>query len=277
LTSKPGNGNGASERIAVKQACTVLYDALPDLDPARLQSQLEPLVGPCSIDWDQQAARAGMPLVGGMAQFGSHQVAMLALNAPVMKEVLDRTVGVSPMPEDKRAQLLEHKAAIRLLYVGNASEPLDQLTALYQVAGGLLSEGGLGILNERAALAQPAELVESYLSQLGGDPPPVPLWVGAVTFDAGDEAVRRYLMRTYGMEQFGRQDLGIYLADRTGADDTYHLLMNICLYLMESGPSLHIEAGHTAEFNRHTYLFTTPEEQEAEAAGNGSLLLLVEV
>jgi hypothetical protein len=277
LTSKPGNGNGASERVAVKQACTVLYDALPDLDPARLQSQLEPLVGPCSIDWDQKAARDGMPLVGGMAQFGSHQVAMLALNAPVMKEVLDRTVGVSPMPEDKRAQLLGHKAAIRLLYLGNAPEPLEQLTALYHVAGALLSEGGLGVLDERAALAQPAELVESYLPQLGGDPPLVPLWVGVVTFDGGDEAVRRYLIRTYGMEQFGLTDLGLYLAGRSGADDAYHLLMNVCLYLVEGQPSLHIEAGHTAEFNGRTYLFTTPEEHGAQPADDGGLMLLVEV
>jgi hypothetical protein len=141
LSFKSGNGNGASERVAVKQACTVLYDALPDLDPARLQSRIASLVGTCSIDWDLQAARAGMPLVGGMVQFSSHNVAMLALNAPVMKEVLDRTVGVSPMPEDKRAQLLGHKAAIRLLYLGNAPAQLDQLTALYHVAGALLSEG----------------------------------------------------------------------------------------------------------------------------------------
>jgi hypothetical protein len=85
------------------------------------------------------------------------------------------------------------------------------------------------------------------------------------------------LMRTYGMEQFGRHDVGIYLANRGGADDAYHLLMNVCLYLVEGQPSLHIEAGHIAEFNGRTYLFTTPEEHEAEAAGNGGLLLLVEV
>src|SRR5439155_425791 len=110
-----------------------------------------------------------------------------ALNAPVTKDVLARTVGVSPMPDELRRELIGHRAAIRLLYVGDAPEALDQLTALYAVAGALMQQDGLGIVNERAALAQPAELVDEYLPELGGNPPPLPLWIGVVTYGGEEE------------------------------------------------------------------------------------------
>ena len=61
--------------------------------------------------------------------------------------------------------------------MGDPADPLAQLTALYMVAEALLAEGGLGILNERAALysevatevvdtdhTTPAEVVEMIMN-----------------------------------------------------------------------------------------------------------------
>src|SRR5947209_2888061 len=131
--------------MEVKQACTVLYDTLPPLDSSVLQAGLEALVGPCQVEC---AASSGsnVPLTAGVAQFDQHRIAMIALNAPVKADVLARTVGVSPMPDELRVELMAHRAAIRLLYVGDDPEPSQQLTALYMMAGVLLHDGGLGIL-----------------------------------------------------------------------------------------------------------------------------------
>jgi hypothetical protein len=262
--------------VEVQQACTVLYRELPALDPGALGARLRPAVGAARVEW-AAPSRSGLPLTAGLARFGPHRIAMIALDAPVKDEVLDRTVRVSPMPEDLRGEMLRHQAAIRLLYVGDAPEPAEQLAALYLLAGALLRDGGLGVLNERAALAQPAELVEHYLSELGAGPLPLPLWVGVVTFSAEGNGSKRYLMRTYGMEQFGQPELAIYFGDQANADGVYHTLLNVGLYLIEAGPGLQIGPGHTAEFMRRTYLFTEPQEDTPELSGPTGVLVLIEV
>lgn len=276
MTASPGEGNQA-QSVQVKQACTVLYHALPALDASALQNALAEQLGKCSVEW-AEGGKGGLPITAGVVQFGPHRIAMIALDAPVKEDVLARTVGVSPMPDERRAELINHKATIRLLYVGEAADAVGQLTALYRVAGVLVMQGGLGILNERAALAQPAELVELYLGQLGGDPPPLSMWVGAVTFNHEDEPERqRYFMRTYGMEQFGLPELGHGFGEREAADNVYHVLINVGLYMVENAPSVKIEPGQTAEFLKRTYLFTTPQGDKPEFGAPTGLLLLVQV
>lgn len=273
MTLRPDGFGG----ITAKQACTVIYDRLPPLRSEVLRSVLQASVGPCVVEW-AEANNRDVPMVGGMARFGQHTIVMIALNAPVRRELLERTVAVSPMPDELRQEMLAHGAAIRLLYTGDAEAGLDQLTALYRVAGALLAQGGIGLLNERAALAIPTELAMQYLPDLGSAAPPISLWVGAITFHVEDAGARRpYLMRTYGMEQLGLQELCIYMQDSSLADDAYHTLMNVCLYIAEGGPTLRIGVGDRADFNGRTYLFTEPDPDREELASPSGMLLLVEV
>jgi hypothetical protein len=273
-----GGGKGKGLKMDAKQACTVLYSSMPALDARATEMVLRQLAGPASVEWARVEGNVAVPMLGGVARFGPHEIAMIALNAPVRKEILEQTVGVSPMPNEQRALLMSHRAAVRLLYLGGSDDPVEQLTALYHVATALITQGGIGILNERAALAQPTELLAEYLPIRSGDPPPLPLWVGVVTFNATEvEAHERYLMRTYGMEQFGRPELGIYMQDRSLADAVYHALMNVGLYIVESGAQLDIGPGHRADFNGHTYLFTEPDEEDSRFGSPTGFLLLVEV
>jgi len=240
---------------------------------------LQRLVGPCTVEWGGVIG-PDKPMVAGVVRFGEHQVVLIALNVPVREEILARTVGVSPMPDEERAALMGHRAAIRALYMEGSEDRVEQLTALYQVATALVSQGGLGILNERAALAQPLPLLANYLPISPGDTLQLQLWAGVVTFPIGaDEEgeAQRYLMRTYGMEQLALPELGIYIEDRSEADDVYHLLLNVGLYIVEGGEKLQIGAGHRAEYLGRMYLFTDPEEEGFEFSSPTGLLLLVEV
>lgn len=264
--------------MEAKQACTVLYRSMPSLEARATEMVLRQLVGPSTVEWARVEGNVSVPMLGGVARFDTHEIAMIALNAPVREEVLERTVSVSPMPDEQRALLMSHRAGIRLLYLDGSDDAVEQLTALYQVATALVTQGGIGILNERAALAQPTELLAEYLPIRPGDTLPIPLWVGVVTFNATEvEAHERYLMRTYGMEQFGRPELGIYTQDRTAADTVYHTLMNICLYIVEAGRQLDIGAGHRADFSGRTYLFTEPAQEGFQFGSPSGFLLLVEV
>lgn len=272
-----GADTGARVQLDVKQACTVLYASMPQLDALRTETILSRLVGPCRVEWARTDG-SNVPMVGGVARWGDHEVAMVALNAPVREDVLARTVAVSPMPNEQRSSLMSHRAAIRLLYMRGSARPVEQLTALYQVATTLISQGGLGIVNERAALAQPTELLIEHLPIEPGETLPILLWVGVVTFDlAEDEPHERYLMRTYGMAQFDLPDLGMYNSDRSLADEVYHTLLNLCLYVVEGGDEMQIGSGHRADFNGSTYLFTTSSGTGIEFSSPKGFLMLVEV
>jgi hypothetical protein len=236
------------------------------------------LVGECRVEWADIGPKS-TTLAGGLAQFGLHKVVLIAINAQVRQEVLDATVGVSPMPDEERQQLLDHRAAIRLLYTGEEDDPIEQLTALYQVAGVLLQQGGLGIINERAALALPAELANIHLPQLGSDVPPITLWTGVVTYSAAGEESGRdgFLLRTYGMDQSNLPELAIYIRERAQADAAYHILLNVALYLVQEQPSMKVGIGDRVEFRERTYLLTDPGSTAPEFASQTGLLLLVEV
>jgi hypothetical protein len=279
---RKGNGKGGGGvpalRISAEQACTVLYPRLPALDSRTLTESLTGLVGPCEVEWGRLPT-PGAPLVAGTAHFGEHRVVMIALDAPVSREVLERTVVVSPMPEELRAEMLFHRAAIRLLYVGGSQVHIEQLTALYLVAGALLDLGGVGVLNERGAIAVPTERAVEHLLQLTGGVAPIQLWVGVVTFNLDDDPeteASRYLMRTYGMEQMRLPDLCFFMRDRTGADDAYHTLMNICLHMSEpSGQPL--KEGDRVDFSSRSYLLTQPSEDIKDIAPRGQVLLVVDI
>jgi hypothetical protein len=269
----------SGEQIPVRQACTVIYDALPPLDALVTETALQELVGPCEVEWANIGTGTDLSVVGGLARFDNHRVVMIALAAQVRPEVLAVTVGVSPMPEEERQAMLDHNAAIRLLYVGDATDPIGQLTALYQVAEVMLAEDGVGILNERAALALPAEIARIHMPQLGTDIPPLPLWTGVVTYSAGGESGGRegYLLRTYGLDQCNLPELAIFIKDRTLADTAYHILLNVGLYLVQGRPSLQVGIGDRVEFRDRTYLLTDPGYSAPEFAADTGLLLLVEV
>jgi hypothetical protein len=265
---------GNTHHSDVQQACTVLFDRLPRLHPESLREVLEPLVGQCTVEW-AEPTRSGLPLRAGLVRFAEHRVVPIALDAPLKEEVLERTVLVTPMPDDLRRAMLGHRATIRCLYMGDSPDPVQQLTALYAVAGTLMVNGGLGIVNERAALAQPAEQAYQYMQGLGEQPPPLPLWVGVVTYNREERGeAGRYLLRTYGMEQFGKPELALYLDDQSTADAAYDTLLNVGLYLIEGGARLHMEAGHTADYRGRTYLFTNPPGDPIFAGPTGLFILI---
>lgn len=238
-------------------------------------------MGDCTVEWSSvgPVGQSGPTIMGGVATFGDeHKVAMVALPAPVRPEVLDVTVDVSPMPDGERARFARHRAAIRVLYIGTDPDPIEQLTAIYRVARVLLNLGGIGIINERAALAQPAELASNLMPLLGGDTPPIQLWTGAVTFSLGEEAgVPRFLLRTYGLDQSNLPEVAMYIRDRALADEAYHTLMNVALYFVQSRVNFSLGVGDRVEFLHHTYLLTDPGSTASEFSSETGLLLLVEV
>jgi hypothetical protein len=268
---------GVSLRVSAEQSCTVLFERLPVLDNEGLSLVLNNWVGPCYVDVSSMASST---LVAGTINFDIHRVVLLAMPMPVGKEALARTVEISPMPEASRDAMMAHRAAVRLLYVGDSTAPIEQLVATHSVAGALVEIGGVGLLNERAALALPAVLAHRYLSQLGGGSLPIQLWVGAVSFRLGEGSEvsePRYAVRTYGMEQMRLPDLYTVMQDLKEADDAYRVLLNVCLYMAEEAPGQVIGEGDRVAFGGRSYLLTEPMEEIRQIAAGGRILAVIEV
>jgi hypothetical protein len=147
-----------------------------------------------------------------------------------------------------------------------------------------MGEEGLGIINERAALALPAALAKVHLAQLGSEGqraeiPPISLWTGVITYSASNEQGARegFLLRTYGMDQCSLPELAIFIPNRARADAAYHILINVCLHLVQSRLSVQVGVGDRIEFRERTYLLTDPGYNTPEFASQTGLLLLVEV
>ena len=88
--------------------------------------------------------------------------------------------------------------------------------------------------------------------------------MGAITYHGEeDNPSHSYLVRTYGLEQFGLPELATYMSDQADADAVFHALLNVGLYMVEGGSSLQISSGMTADFRGRTYLFTQPQEDRA--------------
>jgi hypothetical protein len=79
------------------------------------------------------------------------------------------------------------------------------------------------------------------------------------------------------MDQCALPETALYLDDRARADDAYHTLMNVCLYLVQNRSSVEIGVGDRVEFAGRTYLLTDPASDASEFASETGLLLLVEV
>jgi len=100
-----------------------------------------------------------------------------------------------------------------------------------------------------------------------------------VTYRSGGEqgGHEGYLLRTYGMDQCNLPELAILIQDRALADAAYHVLINVCLYLVQDRLSLQLGVGDRVEFRERTYLLTDPGYSAPELASSSGLLLLVEV
>jgi hypothetical protein len=103
------------------------------------------------------------------------------------------------------------------------------------------------------------------------------MWIGVVSFASEEgSAERGYTMRTYGMSQFGLAELALRVEDRASADKAYHLLLNVCLYIIEGQPGLKLDTGMTVDFGGRTYLLTNPPDEPELQSATG-LLMLVDV
>ncbi|MBW6465676.1 MAG: DUF4261 domain-containing protein [Brevefilum sp.] len=192
-----------------------------------------------TLTWTQGSSHSGQ----GSAVFIGHQLQMAGLAAPLPPGVIDRTVMVSPWGAQIKAAMRQHRAHISLVYAGQNPDPVEQMLALYALAGTFETEDLLGIVNPNAWNAHPPAdfLSPASLAQFRQEIP-FNLWVGYVRFYTDDQS---FWLVTKGHHVFDVPDLAYFIEPGQDPDAVITLFTNLFYYLYED--DVFVTAGDTLE------------------------------
>ena len=193
------------------------------------------------ITWTQQDAHSCL----GMAALGQHEVHIAGLGIPLPREMIDRTVMISPWQAQIKAAMRQHQAHISLVYNQGNPNPVEQMLALYNLACAFNNEDLLGIVNANAWTAHPpadflsAEKLAGYRHEI-----PFTLWFGYVRFYT--DALSYWLV-TKGHHIFDVPDLAYQVQPGEDPDAVIRLFINVFHYLYEQ--DVFVSAGDTLEIS----------------------------
>lgn len=181
----------------------------------------------------------------GEVAYEHHRLHIAGLSMPLPQDVIDRTVMVSPWQAQIKAAMRHHRSQISLVYAGSEPNPVEQMTALYTLAGALENEDLLGIVNINAWTAHPPadflspDSIAQYRQHI-----PFNLWFGYVRFYIDDYS---YWLTTKGHHIFDVPDLAAFVGPGDDPNALVNLFINVFYYLYEQ--DVVVTAGDTLEIS----------------------------
>jgi hypothetical protein len=208
---------------------------------ARVSSALNLEPEAVSLEWAQQDAQRCL----GTARMGPHTLYIVGMAVPLTSDVVDRTVMVSPWGAQIKAAMRQHRAHISLAYARRHHDPVEQMIALYSLAGAFETEDLLGIVNPQAWTAHHTAdfLSPTKLAQFRQEIP-LNLWVGYVRFYTDDQS---FWLVTKGHHIFDIPDLAYFVEPGQDPESIINLFINVFYYLYEN--DVFVTAGDTLEIH----------------------------
>ena len=194
-----------------------------------------------NLTWVGQDAHSCL----GKAMIGEHDLHVAGLDIPLPRELIDRTVMISPWQGQIKAAMRVHQAQISLVYGQGSPDPIEQMVALYRLACAFANEDLLGIVNANAWTAHPsADFLSPRIISGFRDQIPFNLWFGYVRFFT-DENI--YWLVTKGHHIFDVPDLAYLVHPGEDPDAVIRLFINVFYYLYEQ--DVFVSAGDTLEIS----------------------------
>ncbi|MFU8826317.1 MAG: DUF4261 domain-containing protein [Brevefilum sp.] len=218
--------------------------------------------------WAQQDAQHCL----GTAAFIGHELHIAGLTIPLPREVIDRTVMVSPWGGQIKAAMRHHQAHISLVYGQGSPDPVEQMAALYSLACAFAGEDLLGVVNANAWTAHPpADFLKPHSITSYRQKIPFNLWFGYVRFFTDGDA---YWLVTKGHHIFDVPDLAYRVQPGEDHDEVISLFNNVFYYLYEQ--DVVAAAGDTLEISGsgQKLTFTDVTELEEVLLGPAGTLVL---
>lgn len=202
-------------------------------------ASLEDSLQPGAVEVHLDESEPGKCL--GSIQFQNHTIQISGLSIPLPPAVLDQTVHVTRWQPQIKAAIRQHRTQISLVYTGQNPDPIDKMTALYQVAYAFSTEDLLGVINPNAWTAHPsadfltADMIRAYRNDI-----PFNLWIGYVKFFIDKQ---RYWLVSRGHHIFDVPDLAYQAEPGDDFDEIVNHFINIFYYIYEQ--DVEVLAGDT--------------------------------
>jgi hypothetical protein len=181
----------------------------------------------------------------GDVAFGRHRCKLIGLPSPIPASTVDRTINVSYWQPAAKVAMRQHKSHLICAYQGDHPDPLEQMTALYQVAHSLQHPQLRAVVNEMAWTAHPPgdflspEKIHTYRDEI-----PFILWFGYVKFFVDKQ---NFWIATKGHAIFDVPDLAYFVSSEEQTSDIMNLFINIFYYLRDNNAI--ITPGDTMEIS----------------------------
>ena len=220
------------------------------------------------LTWAQQDAHSCL----GKAALGEHDIHVAGLGIPLPRELIDRTVMISPWQAQIKAAMRQHQSHISLVYNQGNPDPIEQMLALYSLACVFVNEDLLGIVNANAWTAHPpADFLNPPVISGFRDQIPFNLWVGYVRFFTDADS---YWLVTKGHHIFDVPDLAYQVHPDEDPNEIIRLFINVFYYLYEQ--DVFVSAGDTLELSSsgQQLVFSEVYELEEVLMGPAGTLVL---
>lgn len=222
------------------------------------------------LTWAQQDSRSCL----GRAAMGEHELHVAGLSLPLPRELIDRTVMISPWQGQIKAAMRQHQAQISLVYSQGNPDPIEQMLALYRLACAFTNEDLLGIVNANAWTAHPtADFLNPQVISGFRDQIPFSLWFGYVRFFTDADS---YWLATKGHHIFDVPDLAYQVHPGEDPEAVIRLFINVFYYLYEQ--DVFVTAGDTLELSGtgQQLVFSEVTELEDVLMGPAGTLVLTQ-
>lgn len=222
---------------------------------------------------DPQTAAQGTPL--GLVGWKKHVIRLVGFNVPMPPQVVEMCVAPSHYGPELKQQARQAQAHLLLYYAGYENDPLEQYVALAAVAGCLVSQGALVVLNESARTSLPAAVFAPGQSKdMPGVLRHLPLLYLYAGFVKGEvPGIPGVWMRTFGCSLLNLPDLAMHTPSHEHGEATFQMFCSILDYIRTSGAR--IAPGHTSQVGEDDYLrFREPRpDEQAFLFADGRLLV----
>ena len=259
--ASPGSG---------KTSITLLFPRLPKFEILEPVFMSEGVLLPVAFSVVTEGSESMATL-----RIGTHRVLLVGFSAALPQEVQQATIHLSNWPEESKRSMFDHRAHLICYCESGSADPLEQLLLLYKVAAAFRVQGLLGVADETAMTANPAELIGELFAPMDlatlrtNRSLPYLIWCGVIKLIKPDGQVW-WVSR--GHERFGLPDLA-HLAPMGEGERIMDLFESLLNYMFFDGAR--IEAGHTAEIGDSLLGFEEPYEYADYIATPSNTALVV--
>ncbi|MFN8673197.1 MAG: hypothetical protein U0457_14095 [Candidatus Sericytochromatia bacterium] len=208
-------------------------------------------------------------------EFDNHKIKLVGLNAPVPKEVMDKTIDTSFWKPEQKEIARNHKSQVICYYEGNSKNIMEKYISLYKIALALNSDDFIGILDEKSwnytnKIILKDLLEPKMLKSMRKDIPLV-FFTNLIKIPTDDGV----WFVSKGNNTFGIKEFAYFGKSLVETEKVTKLFESIFYYMYRN--NIKINVGETMEMNQIYYRFAKVTEYTEYLESNlGTLVLIPE-